>query len=293
MTYDKVGEIDVRKTLIDATLQNLVKKMYKMKQAVMIASTGAWTNHYFREDPDTLEAGLSRTIKGIPRGAAFPQASTSWEKVRTDIEKYGLEESIPYEDIISNEVNVRDRTLFKIADGIAYSVDTQIYTGLSTDGDIQTFATGAYGGTHNSGGAWNQSSAQIMDDLEYAEELIGDYHYPTNQLMVFINHRDKRAVMNFLFEKGAQIPNITDKTLNAGTIGTLGNKTFVVADVVAASHALVVVPKVCANWKELLPFTTDVNAEPLKDVRIRAAEMGVLQVVNPKAIVFIEGTEFE
>ena len=291
MTYYEVGDVDVRKQLIDATLTNLVQRMYKMKRAVKVVSTGAWTNYFFREDPDTLTAGRNRSIKGIPRGAAYPQASVSWEKVRSDIEKYGLEESIPFEDILTGQVDVRDRTLFKIADGITYAIDRQIYTGLTTDSNIQSFFTSQYGGTHNSGKAWSDASAQILDDLEYAEQLISAYNYPVENLLVYINARDKRSVMKFLFDKGGQIPNITDRALNSGVIGTLGNKTFIVADVVDASRALVVVPNICGTWVESLPLTTDVQNEPLKDVRIRAAELGVLQVHNPKAIVFIKGTQ--
>lgn len=284
MTFVQTGQVDVRKTIIDSALKGFAERMYKMKQAVTISSTGAWKNEFFREDPDTLTANTSRTIKGIPRGAAFPQASTSWEKVSTSISKYGLEESIAWEDIISGEVAVRDRTLFRIAEGVTYAVDREIYTGLTTDASIQSFTIAATK-------RWNLTGADIFDDLEYAEQKIAEKHYSTSDLMVFVNPRDKRSVMAYLVSKGAQIPSITAQKLNNGVVGTLGNKTFVVSDVVSASHALVVVPKVCGTWKSLVPLTTDVKEEPLKDVRIRAAEYGVLQVTDPNAIVYITGTE--
>ena len=223
-------------------------------------------------------------MKGIARGAAFPQASTSWEKVSAYIEKYGLEDSIPYEDIISGEVAVRDRTLFRIAEGVVYAVDTQIYTALSGDASIQSVSITA-------GYEWNTASAAIMDDLEYAEQKIGTYNYPTSNLLVFVNLRDKRSIMKFLFDNGAKIPQIAQDKINNGVVGTLGNKTFVVTRAVSASEALVVVPKICGTWKELLPLTTHVNEEPLKDVLIRAAEMGVVEVTDPKAICKISNTE--
>lgn len=285
MTFNTHGEVDVRKQLIDSMLKGFAKRLYKLKNIVNVVTTGAWRNDFFRADPDTLEAGRSRFIKGLPRGAAFPQASTSFEKIRSDIEKYGLEDSIPYEDIISGEVNVRDQTIMRIAEGVAYSVDRRIWEGLSGDADIQTF-------TIASGYEWDISaSSAMMDDLERAEEMIGNYHYPTDNLVVLVNLRDKRSVMEYLFTKGAQIPSITDKKLNAGVIGKLGNKTFIVSDVVTASQALVTIPKRCATWKTLLNLTTDVKNEPLKDVRIRAAEFGQLQVTDPKTIVLIKNTQ--
>lgn len=283
MTYDTAGEVDVRKQVIDPTLKGFAKRLYKLKNWVNVVTTGAWRNDFFRASATTLSAATSRNIKGIPRGAAFPQASTSFEKVRTDIDKFGLEESIAWEDIISGEVNIRDQTLMRIAEGIVYSVDRTIWTGLVGDADIQTF-------TITAGYEWDTASAVIMDDLEYAEQLIGTEHYPTDRLVVLVSLRDKRSVMKFLFDKGAQIPNITDSKINAGVIGVLGNKTFVVSDVVDASQAVVMVPK-RQTWRELVGLTTDVRVEPLKDVRIRAAEYGVLQVSDPNAIVWIKGTQ--
>ena len=286
MTFYASGQVDVRKQLINAELKGFAEALYKMKQVVTIATTGAWRNDYFRESPSVLTAGRSRSVKGIPRGAAFPQVTETWEKVRTDIEKYGAESSIAYEDIISGEVNVRDRTLFRVAEAVTYSVDSQIYAGLSGDSSIQSFTiAGGVGGK-----TWDASSAAIMDDLEYAEQLIGTYNYDTSNLFVLVNLRDKRSVMAYLLAKGAQIPQITNDKVGNGIVGKLGNKTFVVSPVVATSTALVVAAKVCATWKELMPLTSDVQTEPLKDVRIRAAEYGVLQVTDPKSIVKINNT---
>ena len=211
MTFDEHGEIDVRKQIIDPTLKGFAKRLYKLKPLLNIVTTGAWTNYFWRADPDTLTAGTTRNVKGIPRGAAFPQASTSFEKIRTDIEKYGLEDSIPWEDIISGEVNVRDQTIMRIAEGLVYSIDRQIYTELTTDGNIQSFAIGQT--TPGNGGSWDESSTAVLDNLEYAEQLIGTQHYPTDRLTVVISLLDKRKFMKFLFDNGAAIPNIADKKI--------------------------------------------------------------------------------
>lgn len=283
MTFVSHGEVDIRKQIIDPTLKGFAKRLYKLKPLLNIVTTGAWRNDYWRASPDTLTAGTTRDIKGIPRGAAFPQASTSFEKIRTDIEKYGLEDSIPWEDIISGEVAVRDQTLIRIAEGIVYSIDRQIWTSITADTDIQTF-------TIDSQKEWDNVSAAILDDLEYAEQLIGTQHYPTDNLAVVINHYQKRKFMKFLFDNGAQIPSVADQAVRNGVIGTLGNKTFIVSDVVTASQALVMIPK-RNNWKELYALSTDVQNEPYKDVRVRAVELGVVQITDPKTIVWIKNTQ--
>lgn len=285
MAFETIGQEVVRRELIDRILKGFALQMYKFKQAVTISSTGAWKNDFFREDPDTLEAGRGVRIKGIPRGAAFPQAAPKWERIRTTIKKYGLEQSIPWEDIIAGEIDVRNRVLFRIAEGVAKAVDDEIYSALSSDAAIQEVDITA-------GYEWDTASASIIDNLEEAEQKIGEKHYDTGNLMVFINHRDKRSIMNYLTEKGAQFPKVAENLLTKrnGQIGRLGNFTFIVSASVPASQALVVVPKVCATWKELHPLSTAVETEDLKDVRIRAAELGVTQVTDPKAIVLISNT---
>ncbi len=292
-TFQGPGQVDVRKELIDSTLKGFADRAYKMKQAVSLVDSGAWTNFFWRGNPNTLDAGRSTNRKGVPRGAEFPQATTTMKKIRSDMEKYGLRDSIPFEDILAGEVDVRDRTLKKIAEGVVEGVDNQIFTGLSTDADIHTVTTSIFGGTHNSGGAWDQASAAILDDLERCQQLFGENNYDVGNIFVFINHRDKRSITKFLTDKGAQYPSVSEKMMNSanGQIGRLGNFTFIVSPVVTASQALVLVPKVCGTWKSLLPLTTDVENEPLKDVRITAAEIGVLQVTDPKAIAIIKGTQ--
>lgn len=298
MTFYFPGQVDVRAEVIDETLKGFAKRKYKMKQLVNVETTGAWINYFFRADPNILSANRNANVRGVPRGAAYPQAATLFEKVRTDIEKYGLQDAIPWEDIISGQVNIRDQTLMRIAEGVTYAVDTQIFSGLTSETTVLTFNTRSYAGVSTTGWAWNHATAAsvtIADDLEYAEELIASSpgYYDTSNLLVAVSPKDKRSVMRYLLANGAQIPQITNEALgnSNGVIGRLGNKTFIVSPVVTASTALVVVPKVCATWKELYPLTTDVTTTPLKNVTITAAELGVLQVTDPKAICWIRGTQ--
>jgi hypothetical protein len=284
MAFETIGQEILRKEFLDTQIREFARRLYKMKQVLTISRTGAWKNDFFREDQEELTAARGRTIKGIPRGAAYPQAFPKWERVKSVIEKYGLEANMPWEDLISSDIDLRNRVLLKLARAVTKSVDDEIYSTITTDGDVQTISITA---------PWNTASAAIVDNLEEAEEKIGDYDYPTDNLVVLINRRDKRSVMNYLVEKGAQWPKVSEGmiTKRNGEIGRLGNFTFVVSRSVSASQAVVVVPKVCGTWKELVGLTSAVSIEELSDATIRVAELGNTQITDPKAIVILNNTE--
>ena len=289
MAYDiSDGVINARKTTFDANIKQITPGMYKFKQAVAIVPTSAWKNYFFREDPTALTGQSGNAIKGVPRGADFPTASIALERVSSIILKYGLEQNIPWEDLISDEVNIGTRTAIKIAEGVTKAVDDEIWNVLTESRvptNIQSIAIA-------SGYAWDEASASIIDNLEEAEEKIATYNYPTDNLLVYISPKDKRRVVNYIYEKGAQAPNLAQRMVDGnGVIGSIGNKTFVVSNSVTASYALVVVPKRCGNWRELVPLSTDTEEDKFKSTRYRAVEVGVTELTDPKAVVLIYGTQ--
>ena len=296
MAFDQeIGKTNIRAQLFDKIVKGFALASYKFKQAVNISTTGAWTNFFFREKSDALGAQSGNAIKGIPRGANFPQASVEWERVSKVIEKYGLEENIPWEDIISNEIDVRNRTLLRIAEGVAKAVDDEIWVQLTqnvgTAGDSSQIQSFAISGTINGGQWWNGSSAAIIDDLLQAKQKIAEKNYPTNNLMAFISPRDHRSIMDYLAEKGAQFPSIGQDVANNGNVGKLAGITLIVSNSVSASYALIVVPKRVGTWKQLVPLQTITKEDPLKSVVVRSAEMGVTQLTDPQAAFLIKNTQ--
>jgi hypothetical protein len=287
MVYDEqVGTADIRTQLFDKTVKGFATAMYKFKQAVTISPTSAWKNFYYRESPTALTGQSGNAIKGIPRGAAFPQAVVSWEKVQTTIEKYGLEDFIHWEDILSDDIDVQARTLYRIAEGVVKAVDDEIWNVLTenlTVTNIQSVTCAA---------GWEQSSAAIIDNLMQAKQKIGEYNYDTANLMCFINHKDHRSMVNYLTEKGAQFPQIGNDMANNGQAGKLVGINLVVSNSVPASYALVVVPKICGTWKELVPMQTTTKEDPYKGVLVRSVEMGVTQLTDPKSCVLLKGTQW-
>lgn len=285
MAFEEVAQSSLRGTYYDKVLKQIASPLYKFKQAVNISTTGAWTNYFFRGKTDVLTGASGNATKGIPRGAEFPQASTSWDRIQTTIEKYGLAENIPYEDLISNEVDVMDRSLFKIAQGVTKAVDDEIADKLiesRTGSSINSFSI-------QDTRYWYNSSGAIIDDLLRAKQLIIENNYEASNLMAFITPYQHRLILKYLTDKGAQFPTISAEVASNGNAGNLAGIQLIVNNSSPASCAIVVVPKICATWKELVPLQTDIKEDKFKSKTITACELGVLQLTDPKAVVLING----
>ena len=291
MVYNlTVGEEPLRKEVVDKVIKGMAKNLYKFLQAVSVTSTNAWSNVYYREASAALTSNsVADTITGIPRGANFPQASVTWEKVTGWLKKYGLEENIYWEDVKTNDLDVQSRTLFKIAEGVAASVDAEIWDGL-TVGRTNP-ATTIKGFRIVDGSQWVFSSAAIIDDLMHAKQLIGESNYDTSNLMAFISQKDHRSIVSWLSKAGAQFPTIGNEVATNGRSGKLAGIQLILSNNVTASYALVCVPKICATWREAVPLSTDTLIDPFKSIRIRAVQMGQLQLTDPEAVCLIQNTQ--
>ena len=284
----EVGVTALRKEVVDAMVKQIAEPSYKFKQAVTVVSTNAWKNTFFREDTTMSSGPAGNLFKGVPWGANIPQSDTTWQEVSTRIVAHKVETNIPWEQIISEEINVQARTIIRRTREIVKSVDDDIWSGLTENGSpslIQTFNIGTR--------CWDESSAAIIDDILRASQLIGaaNANYETNDLMCFVSPKDKRSIMTYLVGKGAQFPSIATGIAENGRIGTLAGVTLVESNSVTASWALVVKPKTCATYKQLVALTSDTTLDPLKSWRIRIAEEGVLELTDPLAIVAIRGTQ--
>jgi len=283
----EVGEGALRAEVVDKAIKGFANASYKFKQAVSISTTNAWKNYFYREASAALTGPTGNAIKGIPRGANFPQAVVEWEKVPTWIEKYGLEDNIYWEDIKTNDIDVQGRTLFKIAEGVVKAVDDEIWDVLTESRSPVNIHTFTITATYH----WNGSSAAIIDDLMHAKEMIGTFNYPVNNLMCFISQKDHRSIVKYLADSGAQFPSVGEDMAKNGRVGKLAGINLVVANSVSASNALVVVPKIVGTWKAAVPLQTNTTIDPFRSVRIRAVEMGVTQLTDPKAAVLIRNTQ--
>lgn len=291
-TYDlQTGSTGLRTEVIDKMVKQTAARSYKFKQAVAIVPTNAWKNTFFREDLTVLSGTGYNTVKGIPRGANFPQAVVEWEEVSVKIVKYGLEDNIAWEDIISNDINVQSRTIIRLTEAVVKGVDDEIWDNLTgTYGtaagiDVQSFAIGT-------GYEWNFTSAAIVDDLMRAsEEIATNGNYDVSNLLCFVSPRDHRSIKKWVYDKGAQWMNVAEGVLTNGRVGKLAGITFVESNSVTSSYALVVKPKTCATWKELVTLQSATKNDDFKSLRIRVVEEGVIEKTDPLAICLIKNTQ--
>jgi len=288
-TNDSIGDQNLRTVLYDKIVKGYADRVYKFKQAVAVSPTGAWKNFFYREQNTPLTGPTGNAIKGIPRGAEFPQAVVQWERVQTVIEKYGLEDVIHWEDMLSDDVAVRDRTLFKIAEAVAKSVDDAIWDALTENRTVVNIQS--VNMTSNGTGAWNESSAAIIDNIMNAKQLIAEQNYPTDGLILFVSPRDSRSIIKYLTDKGAQFPVFSNDLARNGRVGNILGVDIIESNSVTTSYAMLCVPKRCATWKELVPMQTTTIEDQYRHVKVRAVEMGVTQVHDPKAIVLFIGTQ--
>lgn len=279
MAFSETGEEAIRATAYDTAVKQLANYAYKWKQLVSVVSSGSWKNYFFREQTNIPTGESGNAIKGIPRGADFPNAVISWEQVASRIEKYGLSATIDHEDIISSNIDARNRTILRIAEGVAKAVDNEIYTVVSTD-------TGILSGTLR-GGYWDQSSAAIIKDLAFMKSQIKDYYDNASDFVCVINPSAEPYVLHYIYEKGAQAGESGQKAFN-GEIGQPAGVRVITSSVVAASFAYVVVPKTFATWKSLMPLQTETKTDPFIGDTIRSCEYGVTEMHNPKQVVELQ-----
>lgn len=282
MTFYETGEDTVRATAYDLAIKQIAKYSYKFKQLVSSVSSSSWKNYFFRESTTIPTGESGNAIKGIPRGADFPNAVLSWEQVNSRIEKYGLASSIDHEDIIAGNIDTRNRTVLRIAEGVAKAVDTEISLVVSENWTPSNIQTGVL-----QGGYWDETSAAIIKDLATMKAQVQAYYDQAKSFAVVINPATAPNILHYIYEKGAQAKEAGQTAFN-GEIGNPAGVNVITSSVVPASFALFLVPKTCATWKQLMPLQTDTKTDKFKGDTITACEYGVTELHEPKQVVLLQ-----
>lgn len=290
---DTTGEQDLRTQQWDRDVKGFALQNYKFKQLVMVVSTNAWTNSYYKETAaDLTESGTGVSFKGIPRLANFPYAEVSWTLASSVVEKYGCEGVISWEDANTNNIDVLSRTLLRIGRAIAKKVDAQIWAGLSEN--YPTAATTINTLDISVGSEWNSATIANRDPVQNIldarrEIAIDGYDVNSDNLYLCVNESDyasllgnSKVVNNPSFKSADVVTN--------GVVGQLCGAKLMVSNNVSVSGALLVIAKECGTWKEAMPLRTETITDPMIKYTIRAAEMGVLQLTNPQAVCLIRNT---
>lgn len=283
---DTTGMADLRSENVSKVVDGFALQEFVMKQVVMTQSSGSWQESYFQEGASELSAQSNRNIKGIPRLAKFPYGEPNWTKQPSYLEKYGFEGVVSWEDASTNDVAVIARTLLRIARAVANSVDTEIYSQLSSNAGNTV--------TISAGDEWDSATIAnrdpIQDILNAQKEISIDNYNPYRNGFLILSPTDFANLLgNANVRNAGQF--FTDGPTKNGRVGGAIGLTWLVSNVVAADEALIVVGQEAATWKAASPLKTVSIEDPGVKWTIRSWEIGVTQVTNPNAICKIANTQ--
>ena len=287
------GELALRAEFIDKTVKAIALREYVLKDLCTIESSSAWTESYFREtntDPTNITTGGGAfvKIKGIPRMSPFPFGQASWTKVTGSNYKYGAEGVISYEDELTGNISIIQRTMLRIARAPVLAVDGDIAAlMLASAGNVVTIAAG---------NEWDSaaiaSRTPILDILNAIQMIRADNLNPLNgNGYLCVNGTDYTN----LISNSQVINNPTFKSgvLENGVVGEICGLKIKVTESLEfgiPDKAYVVIAKEAMTWKEVVPLTTVTIEEPGIKKIVRAWELGQPQLVVPDGVCRIDNT---
>ena len=288
---DTTGQADLRAENVSRVVAGFALQEYRIKQLVMISKSASWKESYYQETAADLTGGLGSAVKGIPRLANFPYGEVSWTLQSSYLLKHGMEGVLSWEDAITNNVDVIARTLLRIARAVTKSVDTEIYNALSendTPSNINTVAVAV-------GYEWDSTTIAnrdpIQNILDAKKEIAEDNYDPDNgNGFLVLTPKDFANLLGNANVRNAGQFYTSDVTRN-GRVGKLLGLNVIVSNSVTADKALVAIGQECATWKEAVSLTVATLPDAGVKYTIRAFEIGVTQLINPKAVCLITNTQ--
>ena len=288
---DTVGQADLRAENVEKIVTGFALQEYRFKQICMISKSSAWQESYYQETAADLTGGTGSAVKGVPRLANFPYGEVSWTKQSSYLTKYGMEGVISWEDAMTNNIDVIARTLLRIGRAVAKAVDDEIWDVISESQSASNINSVAI----TAGDEWDSATIANRDpiqDILNGKKKIAESNYdPDNGSgFLLLSPKDYANLLgNANIRNAGQF--YTDAVTKNGRVGQILGLQIIVSNSVTADFALVVIAKEAATWKEANPLTVRTINDPGVKYTIRAWEIGVTQLVNPKAVTLISNTQ--
>jgi len=285
MTIESVGQTTLRDENVNRAVIGFALQQYRFKPICTIENSSSWKETYFKETAAELSAAATRDIKGVSRLANFPDLEPTWEETSVRHLKHAGEGVVSWEDATTDSIDVMARTLLRISRAIAKSVDDAIYAAWIGDSDINTAAAGE---------TWDNATKALrdpVDDILAAIQSINEYNYDIQMNgYLCLSPKDYRSLLT----NSKVINNPSFKTADVvsnGKVGQICGLTIVVSNSVPADEALVIMGKTASTWKSAKALSTKTIEDPGIKYTIRAWEVGVTMVTNPRAIARITNTQ--
>lgn len=280
----QMGDQELRAENVSRAVKGFATQTFKMKQVLQIDSSSAWTETYFREGATALSAKGTRDIKGVSRGANFPNVRVEWTEHKGRHKKYAAQDYIWLEDKLTAAIPVQARVMFRVAESVVKDIDDDIYTTLSATTGIQTAAASE---------PWDSLNTNLQNpikDILTAIQAIDEKFYDTSNIKLLLSPKDHTSLM----QNSKVINNPSFKTadiVSNGNVGQIAGAGIIKTTAVTADEAMLIIPKRAATWKSAQAMTTAVIEDKGIKFTIRAWEIGHLQVTDPNAIYVITNTQ--
>ena len=276
---DTIGQIDIRGQNFERAVKGFANKLYKLSQILLDEKSSNNSENYYRETSTPLSAQGNRSVNDVARGALPPELHPSWTLVTTYHKKFMGQALIFYEDSLTNAINTQARAAFRVAEAIVNAKDLYIYTQLTAQGSTSGVVTGA--------DDWNSATVANRDPI--GDLLIGEAAMMANNYDVLQNGyllctpkeygsllRNSKVINNPSFKTADVVSN--------GVVGQICGLKIIVSTNVSADEAMIVMGNRAATWKGVTGLQSAVITDQGVSIKVRAWEMGHIQITDPYAL---------
>ncbi len=287
---DTVGMADIRGLNVDKAVTGFALASYVFKDRLcLVQSSSSWQERYFQETAADLTGGTGASVEGVPRLAVFPHGEVSWTQQNSYHKKFGMETRISIEDENSNDIDTIARSLLRIGRAVAKAVDAEIWDVITEN----RTAVNINSVTITAGNEWDSATLSNRDpiqDILNAKKAIAEQNYDPEGAYLCLSPKDYANLLgNANVRNAGQF--YTASATERGEVGQICGVRILVSNNVTADYAAIVIGKEAATWKQLAALQTRTIEDAGIGKTIRAWEIGVCQLKNPKAVCLIINTQ--
>lgn len=278
---------------VSSTLEGIARRKYKMKQIFMQGSTSAEVYSYYQATTRNLgqnDAGTDKlllknsTVRGIPRGATFPQDKRELQRLNAFMEKHGLEVDIFWEDITSNNVALVQERMIDLSSSVARSIDVMLASAITNATGIQTQAAVA---------TWDnatETDRRPFEDLVRGAALLSAGENTSYEADYILTSPGDGA---YLWSNDTVLDAFSATSadlITNGVVGKIAGLNWLPTSVLADDTAYVLQSKRCGGLQTSVPFQSTRITDDYVKITLRAVERAVAFITNPSAICSITNT---
>ena len=282
---DAVEQVDIRGINVASSIKGFILEKMKLFQIALVSQSTNWREDYYAEDATQLTGGLGEGIQGVPRLAEFPYLQPSWTLTSSYNVKHAGMTIVSYEDELGNAFDTIRRSVIRVGNAIAYSVDRAIYSVITSNGSVNTAAAAA---------TWDNATVADRDPIgDFArgieEMAIDNYDFLENGFILLSPTDYAHLIMN---SKVVNNPSFkTADVVTNGVVGQIMGGKIIVSNAVDADEACMLVGGLAVEYKELAPLQVAIENHPGIKKVISAWSIGITQIVHPEAIHIITNTQ--